>query len=363
MSRTRVIATIGPATRSAETLARLARAGMNLVRLNASHNTLDWHRDTIALVRRVLPAAPILLDVPGRKIRTANLASEPVFGVGDTIILTTQTGDDGGRKVPISSRRLHLDVSAGDTLLADDGKLRFTVVDVRGPDLHCRAEVAGRLRSRKGINAPGVDLGGELVGERDREMLAFARETGVDLVGISFVESAGHVGLVRKELSGGHAGIVAKIETPRAVRNLEEIIDSADAIMIDRGDLSIETDVKQIGLLQKEILARSAEFDKPVIVATEMLDSMIERPYPTKAEILDITNAVLAGAAGVMLSGETAVGAHPVESVRTMKQVASAAEEYLRKAEASGDAGPAPAHVLTVRFAGGSAADPAGRQR
>ncbi|MFI0444950.1 pyruvate kinase [Actinomadura sp. 6N118] len=335
MSRTHIVATIGPATNSAEMLISLTRAGMSVVRLNASHNTLTWHRDTIALVKRVLPATPILLDVPGRKIRTADLCHEPVFGVGEVIILTTEEGHDGQRKVTIGSRRLHQDVSPGATLLADDGKLRFTVVEVTGCDLHCRAEVAGRLRSRKGINVPGVELGGELVGDRDRDMLAFARDNGVDLVGISFIESARHVRLVRRELPGGRPGIVAKVETPGAVLNLEEIIDSSDAIMIDRGDLSAETDATQIGVLQKQILSRAAGFTQPVIVATEMLDTMIERPCPTKAEITDITNAVLDGAAAVMLSGETAIGAHPVASVTTMKQIASVAEQYSGRADIS----------------------------
>jgi pyruvate kinase len=335
MSRTRIVATIGPATNSAEMLVSLAQAGMSVVRLNASHNVLSWHRDTIALVKQVLPATPILLDVPGRKIRTAHLAHEPVFAAGDMITLTTEEGHDGRRKVSIGSRCLHQDVSPGDTLLADDGKLRFTVVDISGCDLRCRAEVAGRLGSRKGINVPGVELGGELVGDRDRDMLAFARATGVDLVGISFVESARHLALVREELPGGRPGIVAKVETPRAVRNLEEIIDSSDAVMIDRGDLSAETHFRQIGVLQKEILSRSAEFETPVIVATEMLDTMIEKPFPTKAEVIDITNAVLDGAAGVMLSGETAIGAYPVESVSTMRQVVSVAEQYVRTAAIS----------------------------
>jgi pyruvate kinase len=336
VSRTRIIATIGPATSSLEMLTSLARAGMDTVRLNASHNVPAWHRDAITLVRQVLPTTPVLLDVPGRKIRTAHLAHEPEFAVGDPLTLTTEEGHDGRLKVTVGSRRLHLDVSPGDTLLADDGRLRFTVVDVVGRDLRCRAEAAGRLRSRKGINVPGVELGGELVGERDRDMLAFARENGVDLVGISFVESARHVGLVREELAGSGIGIVAKIETPRAVRNLEEIIDASDAVMIDRGDLSAETDLEHIGVLQKEILSRAAEFEKPVIVATELLDTMTERPYPTKAEITDITNAVLDGAAAVMLSGETAIGAHPVESVTVMRRIASAAEQYLRTTKVPG---------------------------
>lgn len=356
MSRTRIIATIGPATDSAEMLIALSQAGMSVVRLNASHNTLDWHRDTIALVKRVLPTTPILLDVPGRKIRTVDLADEPVFAVGDLITLTTQEGHDGRGKVTVGSRRLHRDVSAGDRLLADDGRLRFTVVDVIGRDLRCRAEVAGRLRSRKGINVPGVELGGELVGDRDRAMLAFARENGVDLVGISFVESARHIGLVREELPGRRPGIVAKIETPRAVLNLEQIIDGSDAIMIDRGDLSAETNATRIGVLQKEILSRAAEFEQPVIVATELLDTMIERPYSTKAEITDITNAVLDGAAAVMLSGETAIGAYPVESVTTMRQVASAAEQYLTTTVVSNGAAVTPVSVLGPRLADDRAA-------
>jgi pyruvate kinase len=328
MSSTGIVATIGPVTRSEAMLKSLKEAGMSMARLNGSHNSLDWHRETIALIHSVLPGLPILFDIPGRKIRTANLACEPEFDVGDVVVLTTQDGHDGRLKVSIGSRSLHRDVGAGDTLLADDGRLRFTVIDVDGPDLHCRAEVAGRLRSRKGINAPGLTLAGELVTDRDRHMLSFAVEHGVDWVGISFVESAQHVALIRAELPMAAPGVVAKVETPQAVRNLEEIIDAADAIMIDRGDLSVETAVDRIGVLQKEILSRAAEFTRPVIVATEMLDSMIAQPFPTKAEIIDITTAVLDGAAAVMLSGETAIGAFPVESVSLMRRVSTAAEGY-----------------------------------
>lgn len=337
MSRTHIVATIGPATCSGDMLRRLADAGMTMARLNASHNTLAWHRHANALLREVLPTVPVLLDIPGRKIRTRDLAHEPAFDAGDTVVLTTEEGHDGRRKVSVSSQRLHLDVSVGDSLLADDGKLRFTVVAVEGHDLHCRAEGPGRLRSRKGINAPGVDLGGELVGERDRRMLTFARDLGVDLVGISFVESAEHVALVRAQLPGGSPGIVSKIETPAGVRNLEEVVDASDAVMIDRGDLAVESGIERIGVLQKDILSRSAEWEKPVIVATEMLERMIDSPLPTKAEIMDITNAVLDGAAATMLSGETAVGNYPVESVAMMERVASAIERHVSNGASSED--------------------------
>ncbi|MDJ0893608.1 MAG: pyruvate kinase [Alphaproteobacteria bacterium] len=329
MSRTRIVATIGPATRSREALAALARAGMSVARLNGSHADLDWHAATIALIRDVLPDIPILFDVPGRKVRTATLKVEPTFDKGELIVLTTEQGHDGSEKVPVNYAGLHRDVAAGDTILADDGTLRFHVERVQGQDIVVRADMAGQLKSCKGINLPFISLSHGVVTERDRRMIAFTRQHAVDFVGISFVESADHVAAVRDLIGGDSPRIISKVENRGGLAHLEEIIDASDAIMIDRGDLSVETSLDRLALFQKEIIALANRHDTPVIVATEMLHTMIENPYPTKAEVSDITNAVLDGCAATMLSGETAVGTYFAEAVAMMRRVSDVASQHL----------------------------------
>ena len=330
MSRVRIVATIGPATNNADALRALATAGMNVARLNGSHGDLDWHRATIALLRKTLPDVPILLDIPGRKIRTIGLRHEPSFAAGDTITLTTEPDHDGSKKVPVNYDRLHEDLKAGHTILADDGTLRFTVTAVRGRDILCRAETPGTLRSRKGINVPYVKLNTALVTERDHKMVGFARETGVDFIGISFVESAAHVEAIRELAGRDGPRIVSKVENQGGLDHMEEILAATDAAMIDRGDLSVETNLQSLTLFQKRIIDAARVAGKPVIVATEMLHTMIENDFPTKAEVSDITNAVLDGTTALMLSGETAVGKHPVSAVTLMRQVANEAEHYLQ---------------------------------
>ena len=303
---------------------------MGIARLNGSHADLDWHARTIRLLCETAPGVPVLLDIPGRKIRTANLAHEPSFDTGATIVLTTDTAHDGREKVPVNSDTLHADLRPGDTILADDGTLRFTVLRVDGRDIHCRAETSGTLRSRKGINVPHVKLQSQLVTAHDRQMIEFARVSGVDFVGISFVDSAEHVNAIRALTDGGWPRIVAKIENQGGLDRVEEIVEATDAVMIDRGDLSVETNPESLSLFQKRIIAVAREHGRPVIVATEMLHTMIANPFPTKAEISDITNAVLDGCAATMLSGETAIGDHPVEAVSVMRRVATVAEEFVQ---------------------------------
>lgn len=330
MSRIRIVATIGPATNSKESLRELAEAGMDVARLNGSHGDLDWHRAAIALLRETLPDLPILLDIPGRKIRTIGLAHEPQFAAGDVVTLTTDVSHDGSKKVPVNYDRLHEDLKAGNTILADDGTLRFTVVELRGRDILCRAETPGTLKSRKGINVPFVKLNTALITERDHKMVGFARETGVDFIGISFVESAAHVEAIRELAGLDGPRIVSKVENQGGLDHMEEILAATDAAMIDRGDLSVETNLESLTLFQKRIIDAARVAGKPVIVATEMLHTMIENDFPTKAEVADITNAVLDGTSALMLSGETAVGGHPVSAVRLMRHVADAAERYLQ---------------------------------
>lgn len=331
MINTKIVATIGPVTKTREALLSLREAGMDVARLNGSHADLEWHSATIRLIRETLPDVPILLDIPGRKIRTLQLAHEPKFGVGDIVILTVDVSHDGSEKVPLNYPYFHEALSVDDVILADDGTLRFVVVHVEGEDVHCRAEIAGRLRSRKGINVPFVKLKTALVTERDKEMMAFAQDHGVDFVGISFVESAAHIEAIR-ELRGGskYPWIVSKVENTGGLENLEEIVESTDVVMIDRGDLSIETNLESLAVFQKKIILAAKGHAKPVIVATEILHTMIDKPFPTKAEVSDITNAVLDGAAATMLSGETAIGDYPVEAVSVMRQVSIAAHGYLQ---------------------------------
>jgi len=345
VSRTKIVATIGPVTADRDTLLALAEAGMDVARLNGSHADLAWHADAISLIRETLPTMPILLDIPGRKVRTGRLARDAAFAAGDIVVLTTDPAQTDASKVTVTHEALHHHVAPDMALLAEDGTLRFTVVDVRGRDIVCRADVDGVLRSAKGINIPGAIYGDELVTSRDRDMVSFARAQGVDFVGISFVESAAHVEAIRALCGDDGPRIVSKVENQRGLDNVDEIVSTSDALMIDRGDLSVETNLESIAILQKGILARAARAGKPVIVATEMLHTMIDNPYPTKAEISDITNAVLDGCAATMLSGETAVGRHSVTAVRVMRRIVDTASGYLQKT-LDGEASPGDAEVI-----------------
>lgn len=328
MTKTRIIATIGPVSNSADILIKMNLAGMTVARLNGSHNTLQWHAETIALIRKTIPNTPILLDIPGRKIRTLLLKHEPKFSKGDIIILTTDTTHNGEKKVPVGYSKLHERLNPGDKIFADDGTLSFNVEKIDGKDIHIRADMGGTLKSRKGINVPGIDLGQSLVTDKDKQMITFAKENNVDYIGISFVESAQHIEAIRTLIGGDFPKIVAKVENSGGIANLGEVIDAADVIMIDRGDLAVETSIDNVALYQKKILQVACQVGKPTIVATELLHSMIENPLPTKAEVSDITNAVLDGAAAVMLSGETAVGRYPVESVTRITSIARLAENH-----------------------------------
>lgn len=326
MFKTTIVATIGPVSNNAETLLALEKSGMTVARLNGSHGNLSWHTEAIRLIRATLPDLPILLDIPGRKIRTTQLRVEPSFKAGDIVILTTDLSNDGSAKVPVNYDLLHEKLRRGIRIYADDGTLSFVVEEILGRDIHLRAETAGTLKSRKGINVPGIDLGQHLVTDRDHEMIRFAKENGVDFVGISFVESDAHIKAIRDLIAASTPQIVAKIENQGGLDHLEEIASATDVIMIDRGDLSVETSVNHVSIYQKRIIAAARQYGKPVIVATELLHSMIENPLPTKAEICDVTNAIMDGTSAVMLSGETAIGKYPVEAVARLRSIATLAE-------------------------------------
>lgn len=325
MSRVKIVATIGPKTESEDALLALREAGMGIARLNGSHNTLEWHANTIARIRKVLPDVPVLLDIPGRKIRTGILEGDLSYVQGDTLTLSTQPGHNGMPKIPLTYDNLHNDLTAGDVILADDGNLRLSVQEISGQDILCLVDSPGTLWSGTGVHVQRASVRAEFLSDRDRNLIAFACENGVDFVGMSFVESAENVQAVRDLIGDGGCRVIAKVESQGALDNLEEVVRSADAIMIDRGDLSLETKFSAVALEQKRILAEAARVACPVIVATEMLHTMIENPGPTKAEVSDITNSVLDGASALMLSGETAVGKYPIEAVKLMREVADTA--------------------------------------
>lgn len=330
MSRVKIVATIGPRTNDAETLKAMWEAGMGVARLNGSHGKLDWHRDALALIRQNVPAIPVLLDVPGRKIRTRRREHALKFSAGDKVVLTANAVTAEPSSVMVDYPTLHEDVDIGDEILIDDGRLHLTVTEVAGPDVVCRAGNGGMLVDAKGVNVPRLKPRSDFLSARDRDLVNFAMRHDVDFIGLSYVESAADVRAVRALIGDRAPKIVSKIETQGALDNLSEIMAVSDALMVDRGDLSVETNLETVALSQKRVLLEARGAATPVIVATEILHSMIDSPWPTKAEVSDITTAVLDHAAALMLSGETAMGAFPVEAVATMRRVADTASDFLQ---------------------------------
>lgn len=328
MSSTKIICTIGPKSASVDMLQKYAASGMSVARLNGSHNILEWHKETISLIKNTLPNIPILLDIPGKKIRTSYLSIEPTFIANDKIIITTDINYKGKEKVIVDYKDLHTYLKSGDKIYADDGQLSFIVESIQNGDIVCKALVAGILKVRKGINIPGVTLASEIITTKDQKMLKFACDNMVEYVGISFVESKMHVEVIKEVLKSNSLPhitppkIVAKVENQRGLKNLEEILEVTDVVMIDRGDLAVETELEHVVLHQKMIINNARKHGVPIIVATEMLHTMVTQPNPTKAEVADITNAILDGASAIMLSGETAVGDYGIDAIKLMKKLA-----------------------------------------
>jgi pyruvate kinase len=331
--RTKIIATIGPASASPAVMEQMIAAGMGVARLNFSHGDFDGHARVIANLRAAARSADrrlaILADLPGPKMRIGELAVEPVgLQAGDRLTLTAQEVIGDARRVSTSFARLPAVVAPGDTLFLNDGLIQLTVLGIEGEEVLCRVENGGELRSRKGLNLPGIELGISAFTDRDRECLRFALEQGVDAVSQSFVESAADVVAVRQaaEALGHRPLIIAKIERAGALQHIEEILDAADGIMIARGDLGVEIPIEEIALVQKRLTREANLRGKPVIIATQMLESMTSNRRPTRAEATDVANAILDGADCVMLSGESAMGQYPVESVAMLAKIAAATE-------------------------------------
>jgi pyruvate kinase len=341
--RTKVVATIGPASTSPEILRAMFHAGMNVARLNMSHGEHADHLNRLQLIRSISKEMerPIasLADLQGPKIRTGRLTGGvPVEWVtGKKTIITVADCPNGtAERVGTTYVGLAKDVVPGATLLIDDGRMRLKVDRIDGDDIHCTIQVGGTLKNNKGINCPGVQVSAPSLSEKDKSDLAWAIDNDVDYIALSFVRNARDVRNLKNRIAecGRSIPIIAKIERPEAVENIEEILAEADGIMVARGDLGIEISTERLPVVQKGLISAANRLGKIVITATQMLESMIESPIPTRAESSDVANAIFDGTDAVMLSGETAFGKFPVEAVAEMMRIAIEAEKspYMPKA-------------------------------
>ncbi|HEX6247736.1 MAG TPA: pyruvate kinase [Nocardioidaceae bacterium] len=334
MRRAKIVCTLGPATSSAAGVRQLVDAGMDVARLNFSHGSHADHERAYKRVRKASDATGrgvgILADLQGPKIRLGRFADGPVeLEEGASFTITTRDVPGDASICSTTYDGLPGDVKPGDPILIDDGKVRLEVTSVEGDDVHTEVVVGGTVSDNKGINLPGVAVSVPALSEKDKEDLRFALHLTVDFIALSFVRSAKDVEDVRAvmEEEGVFLPVIAKIEKPQAIDNLEEIMDAFDGLMVARGDLGVECPLEDVPMIQARVIDLARRNAKPVIVATQMLESMITNPRPTRAEASDVANAVLDGADAVMLSGETSVGDYPIETVRTMARILESTEE------------------------------------
>jgi pyruvate kinase len=335
MRKTKIICTLGPASSDYETIKAMAEAGMDVVRLNFSHGSHETHLNYIHTIRQVSaelnrPIA-ILQDLQGPKIRVGEMQDGVFLQEGEKTIISME--DDIGTAERFSStyKGLARDVQAGDTLLLNDGLLRLDVDKVMGDEIYCTIVYGGELKSHKGINLSTNSISAPPLTDKDKEDLMFGLSEGVDYVALSFVRKASDIEQLREIMahSGQSAHIIAKVERHEAVQDMDGIVAAADSVMVARGDLGVEMLLEQVPRIQKSLIDTCHSYQKPVITATQMLESMILNPRPTRAEVSDVANAILDGTDAVMLSGETAVGRYPVEAVKTMASIAQTAEARL----------------------------------
>jgi pyruvate kinase len=333
--KTKIVATIGPASESPEMLVRLIGAGLNVARLNFSHGSPAKHADVIQRIRDAAREmgrrVAIMADLPGPKLRLGKIDPEPIqLLVGARFTLTSEDIVGDAQRASTSFERLPRVVKPGDRIFLNDGLVQLVVERVVGNDVECTVVVAGELRSRNGLNLPGIDLGISAFTEHDRACLEFALKAGVDVVGQSFVERAADVQAVREAATklGSQPFVVAKIERADALQHFDEILAAADGIMVARGDLGVEVPIEEIAYTQKQLIAKANVAGKPVITATQMLESMVASRLPTRAEATDVANAILDGTDCVMLSAESAMGKFPEEAVTMLAKIAAFTETH-----------------------------------
>lgn len=354
MRRTKIIATIGPSSEKPEVLVRLIEAGMNVARLNFSHGELAEHGRRIEAVRKAAEEAGkpvgIMLDLKGPEIRIGKFVEGRVMlREGETFTLSVEPRNGDQTGVFVEYPHLTEDVQRGQTLLLDDGNIALEVLEVSHPNVHCRVMVGGPLSDRKKLNLPGVAVRLPALSEKDVNDIRFGVRMGVDFIAASFVRKATDIIEIRKVLeeAGGDQQIIAKVENQEGFQNLEAILKVADGLMVARGDLGVEFPAEEVPIMQKKMIHRANQLGKPVITATQMLESMITKPRPTRAEASDVANAIFDGSDAIMLSGETAVGQFPVEAVATMAKIAQRTERALEYAAILAQKGISPLRTVT----------------
>lgn len=333
--RAKIVCTLGPATTTKDRIHDLVNAGMDVARFNMSHGGYAEHEQRLQLVREAArangKAVGVLADLQGPKIRLGTFAKgKEVLSFGQRFTITIDDVAGDAERCSTTFKGLPRDVKPGDTLLIDDGRIALEAVEVTDTDVVTRVKVAGPISDHKGINLPGVAVSVPALSEKDENDLRWALRNGFDLIALSFVRHASDVDRVHEIMreEGRHLPVIAKLEKPQAIENLDAIIDAFDGFMVARGDLGVELPLEDVPLVQKKIIDAARRWAKPVIVATQMLESMINAPRPTRAEASDVANAVLDGADAVMLSGETAVGQYPIITVETMARIVDATESH-----------------------------------
>ncbi|MBP2114042.1 pyruvate kinase [Paenibacillus silagei] len=337
MSKTKIVCTIGPSSESPEMLRKLIQAGMNVARLNLAHGELEEHAERIRHIREAAKElnqyVAVLLDIKGPEIRIGKMASEYVELVpGETVILTTEEVLGTKDRIQVTYKQLPQDVKPGSSILIDDGLVRLEVVISEGTEITCLIKNGGKLKPRKGVNVPGIRTSLPGVTEKDIRHIKFGIEQNIDIIAQSFVRKAEDILEIKHILSkhkAGHIQVIAKIENDEGLENLDAILGVADGLMVARGDLGVDLPVEEVPLVQKDMIKKCNLAGKPVITATHMLESMQMHPRPTRAEASDVANAIFDGTDSVMLSGESAAGKYPLESVETMAHIAARAESVL----------------------------------
>lgn len=331
MKYTKIVSTIGPATDSKQRIAEIVEEGVDVIRQNFSHVDHEAHAEIYERVRDVSEKTAIMADTKGPEIRLGQVEEGTELETGGAVTLTVEKMEGNNEKLSVQYKDLinHLDV--GDEVRIDDGKIELEVIEIEGDEAVCDVIYGGEVSSRKAVNVPGKDIGLQAPTDKDRRDIEFAAKKGYDFISLSFVKEARDIRETRKilEENGSNADIIAKIEHRKAIENFDEILEETDAVMVARGDLGVEMPASKLPKLQKDIIEKCNKAGKPVITATQMLESMTENPTATRAEISDVANAVLDGTDAVMLSGETAIGDYPVKTVRFMANIVDEVEEEL----------------------------------
>lgn len=340
VAATKIVSTLGPASNSEDMIRKLYRAGVTMFRLNSSHGDMETHKQTLDFIRKIEKeehtVIPVLLDLQGPKIRVGKFDEPIEIKAGEVLKFRHQDKYEGD-VIPVDYQGIADDVKPGDKILIDDGKIQLTVEKSKNNIVYAKVLTSGVIKPRKGLNLPGGTASLNILTERDKQFVEFAMHNDIDYLGLSFVRCKEDLQLLRGILdkNNSHLRIISKIEKPQALENIDDIIEYSDGIMVARGDLGIETPIEQLPIVQKTIIRKTNAVRKPVIVATQMLESMIENPMPTRAEASDVANAIIDGADAVMLSAETAAGKYPVEAVSIMKKIAEDINnsQFIRKNE------------------------------